>query len=319
MPIQGNNYDLGTLSARWEGGSLQLNNNVAGAIFFVNSSHANASNTNTGTDWAHCCATIDGGVNKCTASQGDMVVVAPDHVENLAADSAIDIDRAGVTVFGIRRGREMPTLTVTAAAGDCKLAAAGCSIHNLRFLGGVDIITGCIEVSAADCAIIDCEFRDVTGQATDVIMTTTGLAADRLLIDGWCHMGATAAGANSSIAIHGSDDSEMRNLKINGNFAVGAIDCRNTKSLNLWIHDSIIRTCNAADICIMDTITGSEGCIGPNVHLMVADNAGGTLASSVTGATFWLAGDVYACNAVNERASQGGGADATGFIRAPST
>jgi hypothetical protein len=319
MPIQGTgtNFDLATLAARWEGGSLQINNNVAGAVFYVNSTHANASNTNTGTNWAQPCATIDGAVNKCTANQGDLVMVAPDHTENLAADSAIDIDQAGVTVYGIRRGREMPTLTVTAAAGDCKLAAARCSIHNLRFLGGIDVITGCIEVSAADCAIIGCEFRDVTGQATDVILTTTGLAADRLLIDNWRHLGSTAAGTNSSIAVHGCDDLEIKNFFIEGNFAVGAIDFRNTLSVGGWIHDGIIRTHNAADICIMDTITGSQCAIGPNVNLMVQDNAGGTLASSVTGATFWLCGDVYACNAVNERAVRG--ADATGFIRAGST
>jgi len=84
-----------------------------------------------------------------------VIYVAPFPTENLAADSAIDIDVAGVRVVGIRNGRQMPTLTATAAAGDCKLAAANVTIENLRFLGGIDATTGCIEVSGADCTIID--------------------------------------------------------------------------------------------------------------------------------------------------------------------
>jgi len=268
-----------------------------GNAYFVDSN--SGSDTNKGTSWENALATIDAAVNKCTASNGDVIWVHPAHAENLAADSAIDIDLAGVSVIGIRRGRLMPTLTGTAIAGDCKLAAAGVSIRNLRFLGGIDAMTGIVEVSGADCAILDCEYRDVTGQATDAIITTA--AADRLLIDGLRFMGAAGAGANSAIAVVGADDTEIRNFYIYGNFAVGGIDFRTTLSARVNIHTGKIWTENAADIAIVDTITSSTGFIGPDIQIMLKDNAA-NITTAVTGATFQLVDPVYVVNLVNEKA-----------------
>jgi hypothetical protein len=268
-----------------------------GTEFFVDAT--NGLDTNSGVDWENALATIDAAVNKCTASSGDKIIVAPFHTESLAADSAIDVDLAGVTIIGVRFGRHMPTLNATAIAGDCKLAAANCTIQNIRFTGGVDATTGCLEVSGADCAVIDCEFRDVTGQATDALITVDG--ADRLLIDGWQHFGAAAAGGNSAIALDGSDDCEIRNCYIYGNFAVGAIDLRTTLSARVNIHDCKIWTANSADIAIVDTITSSTGFVGPNLFIMLADNAA-NITTAVTGATFQMIDPVYVCNLVNEKA-----------------
>lgn len=285
--------------SRWTGGQLVMYPGDAGpgTEFFVDST--NGLDTNSGVDWENALATIDAAVNKCTASNGDKIIVAPFHAENLAADSAVDVDVAGVTVIGVRFGRHMPTLDATAAAGDFKLAAANCTMQNIRITGGIDATTGVIEVSAADCAIIDCEFRDVTGQATDTIITTAG--ADRLLIDGYNHLGAAAAGANSAIALVGADDTEIKNTYIYGNFAVGAIDLRTTLSARVNIHDCKIWTANAADIAIVDTITSSTGFVGPNLFIMLADNAA-NITTAVTGATFQMIDPVYVVNLVNEKA-----------------
>ena len=288
----------GPLVSHWLGGDLVLYPpDHPGNAYFVDSN--SGSDTNKGTSWENALATIDAAVNKCTASNGDVIWVHPAHAENLAADSAIDIDLAGVSVIGIRRGRLMPTLTGTAIAGDCKLAAAGVSIRNVRFLGGIDAMTGIVEVSGADCAILDCEYRDVTGQATDAIITTA--AADRLLIDGLRFMGAAGAGANSAIAVVGADDTEIRNFYIYGNFAVGGIDFRTTLSARVNIHTGKIWTENAADIAIVDTITSSTGFIGPDIQIMLKDNAA-NITTAVTGATFQLVDPVYVVNLVNEKA-----------------
>jgi len=287
----------GALYSRWMNGQLVMYpGDFAGDAYFVDSNSGSA--TASGLSWDDPLSTIDAAVNKCTASHDDVIWVHPAHTESLAADSAVDIDVAGVTVIGIRRGRQMPTLNATAAAGDCKLAAAGVTIQNLRFTGGIDATTGVIEVSSTDCAIIDCEYRDVTGQATDTIITTA--AADRLLIDGYKHFGAAAAGANSAIALVGADDVEIKNFYIYGNFAVGAIDCRTTLSARVDIHDGKIWTANAADIAIVDTVTSSTGFIGPNLQIMLADNAA-NITTAVTGATFQLMDPVYVANLVDEK------------------
>lgn len=286
------------LSSKWLQGSLVLYPPTSrGSCFCVDSN--TGLDTNTGLDWDNALATIDAAVNKCTASRGDVIYVAPSHTETLAADSAIDIDQAGVSVIGIRVGRLMPTLSVTGVAGDCKLAAAGVTIKNLRFTGDIDATTGCIEVSAADCAVIDCEYRDVTGQATDVLITTA--AADRLLIDGFVCLGAAGAGCNSAIALVGADDTEIKNCYLYGNFAVGAIDIRTTACARIRVHDCLFWTENAADIAIVDTITGSTGTIGPNLAIRLQDDAA-NITDAITGATFHVIDPVYIVNADAEKA-----------------
>ncbi len=298
MSVNAFNPPTGTLNARWTGGSLVFYpSEVAGNIYYVDSNAGKAGNT--GFCWDEACATVDAAVNKCTANAGDVVFIHHMHAENLAADSAVDVDVAGVALYGIQHGRQMPTFTATATAGDIKLAGAGTSIHNCRILGGIDATTGVLEVSGADCAVKNCEYRDVTGQATDALITTA--AADRLLIDGWTVYGATGAGANSGIALVGADDVEIKNFYLHGNFAVGAIDCRTTASTRVRIHDGTIWTCNAADIAIVDTITASTGFIGPNLNIMLTDNAA-NITQACTGATFQYMLPINICNLAGELA-----------------
>jgi len=293
-----NNPPRGVLSSRWANGNLVIYpGDHAGAAWFVDSTNGAA--TNGGTGWDDALDTIDGAVNKCTASADDIIYVAPYHTENLAADSAIDIDQAGVTVFGIRRGRNMPTLVATHVDGDCKLAAAGVTIQNLRFVGGIDATTGIVEVSAADCAVIDCEYRDSVGQATDVLVTTA--AADRLLIDGWRHIGAPGDGGDTSICLVGADDAVIRNFAIYGNFDLGAIECRTTLSARIHISDGWIWTEGAEDLAIKDSITGSTAVIGPNVYMVLQDDAA-NITEAVTGTTFMIMDHgVHVVNAAAEK------------------
>ena len=272
----------GRLYSKWNSGNMVIYPGDAGPgdEYFVDST--SGASTNTGESWEQALDTIDAAVSLCTASNGDKVYVAPYHTEDLAADSAIDIDVAGVSVIGVRVGRQMPTLDVTAVAGDCKLAAASCTLQNIRFTGGIDATTGCIEVIGDDCAVIDCEYRDVTGQATDILVTDNAL---RLLVDGFRVIGASGDGGDSAIMLDECDHAVIRNCYIIGNFDVGAIECRTTASDDIRIHDCTIKTFGSEDLAIADTITTSTGIIGPNVFIQVADNAA-NITEAITGATF---------------------------------
>jgi len=289
-------------SRRQPGGVFTISDLAAhpGDIWFVDSGATYASDAvGYGQNPDMPFATLDYAIGRCTASNGDVIYVMPGHTCDLAADSAVDVDVAGLTIIGLGSGAARPTFNASAIAGDFKLAAASTVIKNLLFTGGVDATTGIIEVSGADCKIIDCEYRDVTGQATDVLITVDG--ADRVVIDNFKVIGAAAAGGNSAIAVDGSDDIEIKNCYIYGNFAVGAIDLRTTASARVNIHDCKIWTANAADIAIVDTITTSTGWIGPNLQIMLTDNAA-NITTAVTGATFQMVDPVYICNLVNEKA-----------------
>ena len=271
-----------------------------GDIWFVNSGAAAASDSaGFGQNPDAPFATLDYAVGKCTANNGDVIYVMPGHAENLIAAATVDIDVAGVTVIGLGKGAARPTFTATVAAGAFKLNAASVRIENLLFLGGVDATTGLVRVVGADCAIINCEYRDSVGQATDVIITTA--AADRLLIDGWRHIGDAAAGTDTAIALVGGSDIEIRNFYLYGNFAVGGISVRTTATTRLNLHDGYIWNANAVVIGIIDTITGSTGWIGPNLRIKILTDAA-NITAAVTGATFQMVDPVYIINAVAQKA-----------------
>ena len=272
---------------------------TTGNIWFVDSGSATGSDAS---GYGHNpdapFATLDYAVGQCTANNGDTIYVMPGHTEDLSADSAVDVDVAGLRIIGIGWGGSRPTFTASAVAGDFKLASSCNWIENLLFLSGIDATTGMLEVSGTDNTIVNCEFRDSVGQATDCLITVDG--ADRLHIYDCKLNMAAAAGANSAIALDGSDDAHIHDCEIYGNFAVGAIDLRTTASNRVNIHDMKIWTENAADIAIVDTITASTGFIGPNLFLMLQDNAA-NITEACTGATFQYFAPILVCNLAGEQ------------------
>jgi hypothetical protein len=276
---------------------LPLLSAYPGKVFWVSSSGGSDGNKGT---FDRPFGTIDYAVGQCTAGRGDIIAVKAGHTETVTAAGGLALDVAGIALVGLGTGSSRPTVNFTTAVGaDMNVDAANITIVNFLFTGGIDALTGPIDVNAADFALLNSEWRDVTGQATDVIVADAN--ADRLLIDGWYHNGAAAAGGASAIALTGMDNPEIRNFKIVGNFSTSAIDCRTTAVVDLDIHDGYIWTKNAADLCIKDTITGSTGKIGPSLNFMLTDNAA-NITESVTGATFHLFDPIYVCNLAGEKA-----------------
>jgi len=78
--------------------------------------------------------TLDAAANLCVANRGDIIMIKAGHSESLTADSAVDLDVAGVTVIGLGNGEDRPVFTfTTATAADFKIAAANVAIQNLVF------------------------------------------------------------------------------------------------------------------------------------------------------------------------------------------
>jgi hypothetical protein len=148
------------------------------------------------------------------------------------------------------------------------------TISNFLFTGGIDALTGPIDINAADFTMLDCETKDVTGQATDFIVADAN--ANRLMIDGWTHRGAAAAGGASALQLVGGDGSTVRNFFIDGNFDTAAIENVTTAATNLTINGgangSYIRNRNSADVCFTAVAT-TTGNVGPNIYARIADNA----------------------------------------------
>jgi len=303
MPYPGSATNWSALFSRQQPGGyfvaqdmLEHPNNV----WFVGSATTGASDAaGNGRSPAAPFATLDYAVSHASVATGDTIVLLPGHAENLAADSTVDVDVSNLHIIGLGWGGCRPTFTATAIAGDFKLAASCGILENVLFLSGVDATTGLLEVSSSDWTIRNCEFRDSVDQATDMLMITDG--SDRCKVIDCTFTMAAAGGANSAIAVDGADDLLIQGCRIYGNFAVGGIDFRTNASARARIRDTTIWTENAADIGIVDTVTGSTGIIGPNLELVLQDDAA-NITTAVTGLTFYVVDPVYVVNAVNEKA-----------------
>jgi hypothetical protein len=105
--------------------------------------------------------TLDEAFAKCTASQGDVIVVMPNHAETITGAGGIAHDVAGVSVIGLGVGDQRPRFLMDGAATVTYLvSAADAYLENLVFAAGhADIVT-CIGVTATGLTVKNCEFVD---------------------------------------------------------------------------------------------------------------------------------------------------------------
>ncbi len=278
---------------------LPILNTYGGNVFWVSST--TGSNGNAGT-FERPWATIDYAIGRCTASRGDTIMVKPGHVETVTAAAGVALDVIGVTIVGLGVGALRPTINfTTATTATMTVTAANCAIYNILFTGGLDALVSPLVVSAADFSLVGCEYRDVTGQCTVFLLTTAG--ATRMLIKDLRYDGDAAAGTGAGIAIVGGDRIVIEGLRMDGNFSVGGIDIRTTATTDLEVRDVVFRTRNAADIFLVDTITGSTGQIGPDINLRLNDNAA-NITEALTGATFVYFQPINIVNLAGESSMQ---------------
>jgi len=126
--------------------------------------------------------TVQAGVDRAVASNGDLVLVKAGHAETITAQ--IDFDTAGVHVRGLGKGDLRPKLTPN-LAGDCiDVSAANCTLENFSFgAPGTDAQTSDINVDAAgftcrnckslgsDTALNKARFFVLTANADDCLIT----------------------------------------------------------------------------------------------------------------------------------------------------
>lgn len=247
---------------------------TTGKYIFVHSGTGNSGASGKTPDEA--VSTIDAAVGLCTADKGDVIIVMPGHTETVTAAGGLDLDVAGITIVGLGNGSNRPKVNfTTATSADMDVDAANITLVNLLFTGGIDALAGPIDVNSADFTMIDCETRDVTGQATDFIVTAAG--ADRMKLIRWTHRGSVDAGADTAITIVGGDGIVIEDPYIDGNFAVACIENVTTACTNLSIYGgqnraSFLRTRNAADV-IVTLVATSTGNVGPNLNARLQDNA----------------------------------------------
>ena len=188
-----------------------------GNIFFVDSGATNALNADDnsvhGSSWDLPFATVNYAVSRCTASQGDVILVAPGHTETIedtgtASGTTTDefvVDKAGVSIIGLGRGSERPTITLGTATDAAITFLAGstdCLLRNFMVISDLEDLAAGITLSAtSDGTVIEnVEFRD-GGAAKEMILGINIAAACSDVVIKGCRFFTTDTGSSTSAAI----------------------------------------------------------------------------------------------------------------------
>lgn len=250
--------------------------------------------------------TLNAALAYCSPGHGDIVVVLPGHAENVSSADQMSALVAGAQIIGVGRGSVMPKLTWTAATASFLLDQPNVRLKGLRLNlspdSGTVTVAAPITISAAGCAIEDCEIRtSVDANSLSTIPITTTAAADDLDIIGNRILGATAGACTTGIQLVGAD-----RLRFMDNFvsvatsgvAVGAVRFLTTDSLDIQMLGNRLQNRLAAST---HALTGTAGTTGLIDHLLMMVNSG--VAGANTTGGLWFGRQCYVSDGGGTRAA----------------
>jgi hypothetical protein len=200
-------------------------NTYGGDVYWVDS--VAGSNGNPGT-FTQPWATIDYAVGRCTADNGDIIMVMPNHSEAISS-ADIDVDVAGISIIGLGNGSNRPTITFTGTTDTTKfdISANDVYVENLYFLlNDNDAVDACVTVNGTDVEIANCAFEGGSSDQADsfIVVGVADNDADGCWIHD-CTFRSLTAGCNSAISL-AKDHAFVRitDNYIDGDFADAGID-----------------------------------------------------------------------------------------------
>ncbi len=131
-------------------------------VFYVadsNRGSGGGSDTNPGTR-TRPFATLDYAVGRCTADQGDVIMVMPGYAQDVDGASGITFDVAGIRVVGMGENDLRPKLTYQASASTIVISAADVVLENFVHIASFADVTNPIVTSAKGTVLRNHLFRD---------------------------------------------------------------------------------------------------------------------------------------------------------------
>lgn len=236
---------------------------IVGNVFYVDSG-IGIDGYNRGASWDLPFATIDYAIGRCTANNGDWILVAPGHAETLSAAGGIACDVAGITIFGFGDGTARPTITsATSTAATVTVGAANVRLYNLLFICGIDSQVIMLDINSTDAIVERCEFRNVTAAQILTAVDINGGAAnacDRVRVKD-CLFRMSAVGSARAIELgEVADGVEITGCVVWGDFDDACIHNPTGKVLtNLLISDCTLTNLQTGDhsIELVSACTGN--------------------------------------------------------------
>lgn len=238
-----------------------------GKTFYVDSVNGNASFSGTSSDKP--LTTIAAAVTLCVANRGDKVVCMPGHAETVSTAGGITLSKAGVSIVGLGKGTNRPTLTLSAVVSSVIVSAANVKIDGLLFLATHDN-TIMLDLNSTDTEVANCEFRSTTGKEPVTMIDINGGAAnacDRVYVHDCRFTSVLAAGCNRAIELgEVADQVRIERCTVLGDFGDACIHNPTGKVLtNLYIGDCVLENTQTGDHSI-ELVSACTGFLVRNMY-----------------------------------------------------
>ncbi|KKN29235.1 hypothetical protein LCGC14_0846220 [marine sediment metagenome] len=203
-------------------------------VFFVDSGATNALDADDqvhGNTWDVPFATLDYAIGKCTDSQGDVILIAPGHVEDYdGTTTGFDADKIGITIIGLGSGSLRPRFDLEDASAGGVIGANDVTIDNIvirpsvtAVLIGLDLESGVIGCKLTNIELAMGEDGAGVDEFVKGIHLTSG-NHDTVIKDTKILAHASATEATHGIHIDAASDRlTFDNVIIDGPFATNGI------------------------------------------------------------------------------------------------
>jgi hypothetical protein len=130
-------------------------------------------------------ATLIQAQTAATASNADVVYIAPGHAESITGAAGMTFSKAGVRYEGLGVARNRPTITFsTSTAAQMIVSGANITFRNFVFdFTGIDAIVAAISVTGADVTFEDCDFIVQNATIGVVLGILTAATATRFRVE----------------------------------------------------------------------------------------------------------------------------------------
>lgn len=249
-----------------------------------------------GMDPTQPLATIDYAVGLCTANKGDVIIVMPGHAENISSATSLVVDVEGVSVIGLGRGRNRPTLNFTDTAGSIKMEAANTRLSNMVLLADVSAVATGINVDANFVTLDNLEFNMVDTGDDFVKMIDMTSADDCHVLNCLMFTENAIAGADEGIKVTNADRFVIRGNLFQGQWATACISGVTTAGTLVTIAENMLFNSGNTNANIIYMPVGFTGLIARN---LVGSGYAAAIAGIIDpGACRCL--ENYVCNAADE-------------------
>jgi len=261
-----------------------------GRVFFVDSVTGSSGG---GATPEAPAATIAQALALCTANKGDVIFLAPSHVESIGA-AGLAWNVAGVSIIGLGNGANRPTLTWHTTDAVVTISAASMLIKNIRTTVDLDEVVSMFLVTGANVTLDGVDFVEGSAaQAIQWLLTTA--AADYLTIKNCLHRQINAAGsAQKWIQLVGVDHAviidNIFQLVANASTSSELIS-GSTAVIYITIARNLCQFIGATIDSVINLVTGSTGIISDN---RIASGTGVATAAAITGDGCFMFNNLWA-------------------------